>query len=63
MTFGRPLMLSNYPQVSLPQLIDDEYLETDPLGEDGHQPADMPPTIGFFVYALKFSEINMDILK
>jgi hypothetical protein len=56
-------MLSNYPQVSLPQLIDDEYLETDPLGEDGHQPADMPPAIGFFVYALKFSEINMDILK
>lgn len=63
MTFGRPLMLPNDGQVTIPQLIDDEYLTASPEGDDGQQPADVPPSVGFFVYGLKFSEINKNILQ
>ncbi|CZR67077.1 uncharacterized protein PAC_16976 [Phialocephala subalpina] len=63
MTFGRPLMLSSQTHPPLPQVINDQYLSTDPQGPDGVQPDDARSELAFFVCAMKLSQISGKILR
>lgn len=63
MTFGRPLMLQSLQLGPLPQMVDDEYLATDPTAPDGSQPQTIPPKSAYFVSVVKLSNITADILR
>lgn len=56
-------MLSFQTVPPLPQIIDDQYLCTDPQGPEGVQPEHTRPELAFFVYAMKLSQISGKTLR
>jgi len=47
----------------MPQIIDEEYLTSDPMQPDGSQPADVPATCAYFVFVVRLSNLTADILR
>jgi len=62
MTYGRQMMLNPSASFVLPQLIDDEYLTTNTIDLDGQQPEGLHPKVAFFVFAIKLSELSVDLI-
>lgn len=56
-------MLSSQTLPPLPQVIDDQYLCTDPQGPEGVQPGNTRSELAFYVYALKLSQISGKTLR
>lgn len=63
MTFGRPLMLGSIVICPVPQMIDEEFLATDPATPDARQPHDTPAKTAYFVHVLQLSSITADTLQ
>jgi len=56
-------MLSSPSLPTLPEIIDDQYLCTDPHGPRGFQPEGVSSELAFFVYSLKLSQISGKTLR
>ena len=61
MTYGRQMTLNSTTSYVLPQMVDDEYLTTNPIEPDSQQPEGILPKVGFFVFAIKLSETTVEL--
>jgi hypothetical protein len=61
MTYGRPSMISGPQKLSVPQAIDDEYLNVDPTGPDNVQPDNLPSRMAFFTNMISLSDITSQV--